>query len=320
MVVASPGGGSTMPRSLTIRKPRAAELRQLHRLLEDPLRPRQRRRAEALLLYAAGLDGQAIARLLAAHGNTIYADLRAFHQQGLASVRQPRGAGAPARLTAAQAAEIYRLAELSPSAVGLPYGRWSLAKLRAYLLKRRLVKAISREYLRRLLEKRGSTSAVSGASWSAPTPAAGPSSDACGSCGATGRAGASSCFSMSSRLRSRRTGGGATPPHGAWCCPAPRRRGAGFTCSCFMRSTGESSIGPSCPARGPRRSAGSCAACGAGIPTRPFGWPWTVTRRTRARHARRAARCGGWVCAGRPCPRGARTTTSRKRSSATCSR
>ncbi len=56
------------------------------------------------------------------------------------------------------------LADPSPTAVGLPYGRWSLAKLRAYLLKQRILKAISREHLRRVLEKRGFISAASAAS------------------------------------------------------------------------------------------------------------------------------------------------------------
>lgn len=153
-----------MPRPLHIRKPRAAELRRLHQFLEGPLQPWKRRRAEALLLYAAGLDGQGIASLLRVHRNTIYADLHAFHQHGFASLQGPRGIGTPAGLTQAQIATICRLADQSPTAVGLPYGRWSLAKLRAYLLKQRILKAISREHLRRVLEKRGFISAASAAS------------------------------------------------------------------------------------------------------------------------------------------------------------
>src|SRR5437773_2780413 len=98
MVVASPAGVSTMSRSLIIRKPRTTELCQIHRLLEDKLQSWQRRRAEALVLYAAGLDARAIAHLLGVHRNTIYTDLHAFEQRGLATLRQPRGVGAPARI------------------------------------------------------------------------------------------------------------------------------------------------------------------------------------------------------------------------------
>ena len=42
-----------MSRSLTIRKPNADEVHQLHQWLEQPLQSWQRRRAEVLLLYAA---------------------------------------------------------------------------------------------------------------------------------------------------------------------------------------------------------------------------------------------------------------------------
>jgi hypothetical protein len=50
--------------------------------------------------------------------------------------------------------EIAQVAEQSPTEFGLPYGRWSLAKLQEYLIhQRRLLKAISREHLRRLLKK-----------------------------------------------------------------------------------------------------------------------------------------------------------------------
>ena len=52
--------------------------------------------------------------------------------------------------------------------MGLPYSRWTLAKLRAYLIRERLVKAISREHLRRVLKKGVTASATCGVSSSAP--------------------------------------------------------------------------------------------------------------------------------------------------------
>lgn len=152
-----------MPRSLTVRKPRTAEIRELNQVLEDELDPRQRRRAEAILLYAAGLNAVEIAQVLEAHLNTIYADLRAFHQQGMNSLRQSRASRSPLGISDALVAEICRLAEQPPYELGLPYGRWTLAKLRHYLIKQRRLKAISREHLRRLLKKGASACAASGA-------------------------------------------------------------------------------------------------------------------------------------------------------------
>jgi len=219
-----------MSRSSTVRKPRSLELRQLHHLLEGSLHDWQRRRAETLLLHAAGVAAHDIARLLEVHPHTTYADLWAFQRHGLDSIRQSRRQGAPARLTRAQIVTIWRLVQTPPYELGLPYGRWSLHKLRAYLLRRRILKAISREHLRRLLQKGGSPSAACSVNRSAPTHAATPSWPASGPAGGTVRVGASCCSSTSSRSRSRPTAGDATRVLAAWCCRAGRRRVGGSTC------------------------------------------------------------------------------------------
>jgi transposase len=145
-----------MSRSLTIRKPRAAEIRQLHNLFEGQLKAWRHRRAEAILLYTMGMTAVEIAQVVEVHPNTIYSDLRAFNRYGLTCVQQARSKGAPLQISEAQAAEICRLADIPPYELGVPYGRWSLAKLRNYLIKHRIVKAISREHLRRVLKKGGS--------------------------------------------------------------------------------------------------------------------------------------------------------------------
>lgn len=145
-----------MARPLTVRPPTAQQLRRIHACLETPLQPWQRRRAEALLLLAAGHTAAFIAGLLDVHVNTIYADLQAFARHGLRCLQPTRRQGAPPRLTPAQLKAIWRLAGRSPLTLGLPFARWSLAKLHAYLIRQRLVKAISREHLRRVLKKGGS--------------------------------------------------------------------------------------------------------------------------------------------------------------------
>jgi transposase len=159
-----------MSRPLTVRKPNADELHQLHQWLEQPLKSWQRRRAEVLLLYAADGSASAIAQLLQVHRNTVYADLRAFARHGLSALSRPRKLGAPPRSSKKQIAAIWRLADRAPTTLGLPFGRWSLAELRAYLIREHIVPAISREHLRRLLKKGGPPCAASSASSSAPIP------------------------------------------------------------------------------------------------------------------------------------------------------
>lgn len=162
-----------MSRSLSARKPRASELRRVHQGLEKPLQSWQRRRAEVLLLHAAGHSACEMARLLQVHVNTVYADLRDFAEYGLACLSRRRTVGAPPRLSQEQIATIWRLAGQPPTSLGLPFGRWSLAKLRAYLIRQRIVKAISREHLRRVLKKGGIPIGASSASSSAPIPIGG---------------------------------------------------------------------------------------------------------------------------------------------------
>ncbi len=127
----------------------------MHRLLEDACDSQRVRQAEAVLLYAAGLSGVEIAHLLAVHPNTVSTDLHGYDQHGLTGVQQAHHGGAPRRITPAQAQDIWRLAEQPPYTLGLSYGGWTLSTFRDYLIKQKVVKAISQEHLRRVLEKGG---------------------------------------------------------------------------------------------------------------------------------------------------------------------
>ena len=199
-----------MARSLTVRPPTTQQLRRLHGYLETPLQPWQRRRAEALLLFAAGHTATFIAQLLEVHVNTIYADLSAFARQGLRCLQSVRRQGALPRLTSAQFKAIWRLAEQSPLRFGLPFGRWSLSKLRAYLIQQRLVKVISREHLRRVLKKGGSRCVGFAENFSATIHSGPRSCVASRVFGSTANVGAFWRSSTFSRSRSRPMAGDAT--------------------------------------------------------------------------------------------------------------
>jgi hypothetical protein len=81
-----------MARPLTMRQPHTAELRQLHKVLEEALTSGQRHRAEAILLCAAGLPAVDIAPLLDVPPNTISADLHSVRplRDGSSTPLEPR--------------------------------------------------------------------------------------------------------------------------------------------------------------------------------------------------------------------------------------
>src|SRR5713226_7522856 len=169
-------GGSPMIRILTIRIPTPREMRWLEARLEEENPLRVKRRAEAILYYGLGLDGAAIAKALRVHPNTIYADLQAFAREGLACLHPLSVGGAPNRITAKQLAKLWQWAEGLPRDFGLLDARWTLrlrsgctlASFREFLVKRRrLLKWISLEHLRRLLKKRTFAFAASNANSSA---------------------------------------------------------------------------------------------------------------------------------------------------------
>jgi hypothetical protein len=81
--------------------------------------------------------------------------------------------GAPPRLSQGQIDAIRRRASQPPPALGLAFGRWTLAKLRDYLMRQRIVTAISREHLRRVLKKGDTHFDASNASSSVPIPIGG---------------------------------------------------------------------------------------------------------------------------------------------------
>ena len=146
-----------MPRTLQVRRATAKEVRTLAAMLSESDHARQRRQADAVIMYTAGLSAQQIAAGLGVHVNTIYKDLQAFDRDGMAAITQQPRIGAPVRLSAKQRDEIRRIALIDPSEVGQPGGRWTLRSLREYLIKQRVVTAISREHLRQVLKRGGSS-------------------------------------------------------------------------------------------------------------------------------------------------------------------
>jgi transposase len=116
-----------------------------------------------VLASSSGTPVAAIARLMAAHPDTVRDVIHAFNAQGLAALDRRWGGGRPRRITSADEAFVVTVARSRPAALGLPFTHWSVRKLAAYVSGRygrsdpaqmpeRIVR-IGRERVRRILHE-----------------------------------------------------------------------------------------------------------------------------------------------------------------------
>ena len=116
------------------------------------------RRATIILASSSGTPVPAIARLVAADEDTVRDVIHAFNERGLAALDPRWAGGRPRRLSDPDIAFILQTATTDPGRLGMPFTRWSVRKLVAYLARRpadrhqrRIV--ISRERLRQILRE-----------------------------------------------------------------------------------------------------------------------------------------------------------------------
>lgn len=91
------------------------------------------RRAMIIMASASGTPVPAIARLVAADEDTVRDVIHAFNARGLAALDPRWAGGRPRRISDADSAFIVTTATTRPKTLGLPFTRWSVRKLAAYL-------------------------------------------------------------------------------------------------------------------------------------------------------------------------------------------
>src|SRR4051812_23088699 len=116
-------------------RPLTPEERQALELLPHP-RPAQPRLVERARILNAIADGRRpsqVARDLGICRPTVYTWIRRFNERGLHGPEDRRRSGRPHTYTAEQRAEVVAAALTDPNRLGLPFGCWTLDRLRAYL-------------------------------------------------------------------------------------------------------------------------------------------------------------------------------------------
>jgi transposase len=116
-----------------------------------------RQRAQIVLASASASSAPQIAQVLQTDESQVRRVIAEFNADGMASFRPPMGGGRPRRIDDAAREEIRAIALARPRDLGEPGTRWSLTTLRRYLIRTRVVTAISKEHLRRILQSMGIT-------------------------------------------------------------------------------------------------------------------------------------------------------------------
>src|SRR5947209_4653204 len=87
-------------------------------------------RARILTAAAAGRGATAIARDLGVSRPTVYTWIHRFNEQGLAGLADRHRSGRPHTYSDEQRAEVIAAALTDPKDLGLPFGCWTLDRLR----------------------------------------------------------------------------------------------------------------------------------------------------------------------------------------------
>lgn len=111
------------------------------------------RRAQVILMSAQSYRVQEIARTTHLHEEYVRELLRRFNREGVAIVKERRRSGRPSSFNEEECAAIVEFALCPPRVLGQPFSRWSLEKLRRYLMQKKVVKSIGIATLYRILEE-----------------------------------------------------------------------------------------------------------------------------------------------------------------------
>lgn len=116
-----------------------------------------RQRAQIVLASASLSAAPQIAQVLQTDENQVRRVIGEFNADGMESLRPPTGGGRPRRIDDTARERIRAVALARPCDLDEPGTRWSLTTLRRYLVRSKIVKTISKEHLRRVLQSMGIT-------------------------------------------------------------------------------------------------------------------------------------------------------------------
>ncbi len=137
---------------LFVRNIGVAEGRRLQRIVRSGRDRIQVRRAQIILASAQGSKAPDIARRFYFSAAHVRAVIKSFNADGFEALVPKYGIGRPAKFSEEQCSLIVETALCPPDLLGQPFTRWSLAKLRDFIIQERVVASISLETIRQMLK------------------------------------------------------------------------------------------------------------------------------------------------------------------------
>lgn len=111
------------------------------------------RRALVILASAQKMKVPEIAELYQLSQEHIRKLIHRFNKEGMEAIRPRYNGGRPRTFTPEQRADIIELAQIPPKVLGMPFTQWSLSKLKEAAEKKKIVRSISIETIRCILDE-----------------------------------------------------------------------------------------------------------------------------------------------------------------------
>jgi transposase len=144
---------SMRPAEVFVRELAPFEGRRLKRLSKQAKHSSTRQRAAILLASATLMSAPEIARMWLTDESHVRRVIHEFNEHGFASLRPRFRGGRPRRISTDDEQRIVAVAGARPDALGVPFTRWSLAKLSRYLAGQGI--RVSPAHLARILARAG---------------------------------------------------------------------------------------------------------------------------------------------------------------------
>lgn len=139
--------------AIFVRELSRKEGNQLKHTIRKGSNPVKVRRSLVVLASAQKMKVPEISRLYHMSPEHIRKIIHRFNQEGMSSLAPQYGGGRPRTFTAEQRADIVELAQIPPNVLGYPFTQWSLSKLKQAAEQKRIVKDISIETIRVILDE-----------------------------------------------------------------------------------------------------------------------------------------------------------------------